>query len=68
MTGLQAVTRQPIALVRTFLELTVVAIGWALGGTLGLGTVLFALGIGPATVIGMQTLKHTFEVHFRGVI
>lgn len=57
MTGLQAVTRQPIALVRTFLELTVVAIGWALGGTLGLGTVLFALGIGPAMAIGMRILQ-----------
>jgi hypothetical protein len=57
MTGLQAVTRQPIALVRMCLELTVVAIGWALGGTLGLGTVFFALGIGPAVAIGMQILQ-----------
>jgi uncharacterized membrane protein YczE len=37
--------------------LTVVAIGWALGGTLGLGTVFFALGIGPAMAIGMQILQ-----------
>jgi uncharacterized membrane protein YczE len=37
--------------------LTVVAIGWALGGTLGLGTILFALGIGPAIAIGMQILQ-----------
>jgi hypothetical protein len=57
MTGLQAVTGLPIALVRTALELTVVAIGWALGGTLGLGTVLFALGIGPAIATGMQVLQ-----------
>lgn len=57
MTGLQAVTHQPIALVRTFLELTVVAIGWVLGGTLGLGTVFFALGIGPAMAIGMHILQ-----------
>lgn len=57
MTGLQAVTRKPIALVRTGLELTVVAIGWALGGTLGLGTVFFALGIGPAMAIGMRILQ-----------
>lgn len=57
MTGLQTVTQQPIALVRTFLELTVVAIGWALGGTLGLGTIFFALGIGPAMAIGMQILQ-----------
>ncbi|MFP7570135.1 YczE/YyaS/YitT family protein [Marivita sp. S2033] len=57
MTGLQAVTHQPIAVVRTLLELTVVVIGWALGGTLGLGTVFFALGIGPAMAIGMQILQ-----------
>lgn len=57
MTGLQAVTHRPIALVRTFLEVTVVVIGWALGGTLGLGTVFFALGIGPAMAIGMQVLS-----------
>ncbi|TNF21392.1 MAG: hypothetical protein EP318_07385 [Rhodobacteraceae bacterium] len=57
MTGLQAVTGLPIALVRTLLELTVVVIGWALGGTLGLGTIFFALGIGPAMAIGMQVLQ-----------
>jgi len=56
MTGLQNVTGQPIALVRMSIELTVVAIGWALGGTLGLGTLLFAVGIGPAMAIGMQIL------------
>jgi uncharacterized membrane protein YczE len=57
MTGLQGVTGQPIARVRTFIELSVVVIGWALGGTLGLGTVLFALGIGPAMALGMQILQ-----------
>ena len=57
MTGLQRVTGRPIALVRTSIELSVVAIGWALGGTLGLGTLLFAFGIGPAMAIGMQILN-----------
>jgi uncharacterized membrane protein YczE len=32
---------------RTVIELTVLGLGWALGGTVGLGTVVFALGIGP---------------------
>lgn len=32
---------------RTLIELVVLGIGWALGGTVGLGTVVFALGIGP---------------------
>lgn len=63
MTGLQTVTHQPIALVRTFLELAVIAIGWALGGTLGLGTIFFALGIGPAIAIGMQILQFRSTAH-----
>ena len=63
MTGLQAITHQPVALVRTCLEVLVVAIGWALGGTLGLGTIFFALGIGPATAIGMQILQLRSNVH-----
>jgi uncharacterized membrane protein YczE len=34
-------------MVRTCIELAVVATGWVLGGTLGLGTALYALAIGP---------------------
>lgn len=63
MIGLQTVTRQPIALVRMSIELTVVAIGWALGGTLGLATVFFALGIGPAMAIGMRILQIRSAAH-----
>lgn len=47
MTGLHARTGKPIWVVRTALEVVVVAIGWALGGVVGVGTVIFALGIGP---------------------
>ncbi len=47
MTGLHRVTRLPIWVVRTGLEVTVVAIGWLLGGAVGIGTVLFAVLIGP---------------------
>jgi uncharacterized membrane protein YczE len=57
MTGLQSATGKPIALVRTGLELSVVMIGWLLGGTLGLGTVFYAFGIGPALAIGMLLLQ-----------
>ncbi len=63
MTGLATITHLPIALVRTLLEVTVVAIGWTLGGTLGLGTVFFALGIGPAMAIGMQILQSRSVAH-----
>ena len=43
----------PIAAVRAFLEITVVTIGWYLGGTVGVGTLLFAFGIGPAVALGL---------------
>ncbi|WIG98434.1 hypothetical protein [Myxococcus sp. SDU36] len=47
MTGIVARTGWPVKWVRTAIELTVVAVGWALGGSVGLGTVLYAVGIGP---------------------
>ena len=53
MTGLQRKTNFPIALVRAFLEITVVITGWYLGGTVGIGTLLFAFGVGPAVALGL---------------
>ena len=47
MTGLARRTGRSVRLVRTCLELTVLLTGWLLGGTVGVGTVLFAVGIGP---------------------
>jgi uncharacterized membrane protein YczE len=47
MTGLARRTGRSIRLVRTCLELSVLAAGWLLGGTVGVGTVLFAVSIGP---------------------
>jgi uncharacterized membrane protein YczE len=47
MTGLHRRTGLSIRLVRTSMEVIVVAVGWLLGGVLGLGTVLYALAIGP---------------------
>ncbi|WP_293906350.1 hypothetical protein [Phenylobacterium sp.] len=47
MTGLVRRTGWRIAWVRTGIELTVLAIGWLMGGTVGLGTVLYAFAIGP---------------------
>ena len=49
MTGLSARTGLSLRLVRTAIELTVLATGWLLGGTVGVGTVLYALSIGPLT-------------------
>lgn len=47
MTGLVARTGLPIWLIRTGLEGTVLLIGWLLGGSVGIGTLAFALLIGP---------------------
>jgi uncharacterized membrane protein YczE len=47
MTGLVARTGRSVRLVRTTLELTVLLAGYLLGGTVGIGTVLFAVAIGP---------------------
>ncbi|MFE6689848.1 YitT family protein [Streptomyces sp. NPDC057743] len=47
MTGLHLRTGRPLRLVRTCIELTVLVAGFALGGSVGVGTVLYALAIGP---------------------
>ena len=39
---------------RTLIELSVLALGWAMGGTLGVGTILFAVAIGPSVQWGMR--------------
>jgi len=49
MTGLARVTGRSLRLVRTALEVTVVVIGLLLGGALGVGTIIYALAIGPLT-------------------
>ena len=61
MTGLQKKTNFPIAAVRAFLEITVVSIGWYLGGIVGVGTLLFALGVGPAVALGLYLVKKIFS-------
>ncbi|WP_019884757.1 membrane protein [Streptomyces purpureus] len=47
MTGLHRLTGRSIRLVRTAIEVAVVVTGFLLGGSLGVGTVLYALSIGP---------------------
>ena len=53
MIGIQRKTNFPIAAVRSSLEIIVVLIGWYLGGTVGIGTLLFAFGVGPAVALGL---------------
>ena len=61
MVGLQNKTNLPIAVVRAFLEISVVTIGWYLGGTVGIGTLLFAFGIGPAVALGLFLVGKVFK-------
>ena len=61
MTGVQHLTNWPISGVRASIEILVVIAGWSLGGTVGLGTVLFAIGIGPAVSASLFTLNHFFR-------
>ena len=61
MIGLQKKTNLPIAAVRAILEITVMSIGWYLGGTVGLGTLLFAFGIGPAVALSLYLVGKTFN-------
>ncbi len=56
MTGLARRSGQSIRLVRTALELTVLVLGWLLGGTVGIGTLIYLVAIGP--------LAHVFVPFF----
>ncbi|MFE3795376.1 membrane protein YczE [Nocardia tengchongensis] len=47
MTGLVRRTARPVWVVRTGLEATVLSVGWLLGGSVGIGTLVYAFGIGP---------------------
>ena len=61
MTGLQRKTKLPITAVRTFIEITVASVGWYLGGTLGVGTLLFAFGIGPSVALGLYIVSEFYK-------
>ena len=61
MIGLQKVTNFPIAAVRATLEISVVSVGWYLGGTVGVGTLLFAFGIGPCVALGLYLVNKIFD-------
>ncbi len=61
MVGLQKLTNFPIAVVRATLEISVVSVGWYLGGTVGIGTLLFAFGIGPCVAMGLYLVDKYFD-------
>ena len=57
MTGLARITGRPIGLVRGVLEVAVLIVGWLLGGTVGVGTLVFAFGIGPLVQFFLNKLQ-----------
>ena len=61
MTGLTKITNLPIALVRACLEISVVIVGWYLGGTVGVGTLIFAFGIGPCVALGLYLVNKLYS-------
>ena len=61
MTGLTKITNLPIAFVRAFLEISVVLIGWYLGGTVGIGTLILLFGIGPCVALGLYLVDKIFD-------
>ena len=65
MTGLHARTGLPVGVVRGGIELTALTVGWFLGGTFGVGTVAFALLIGPAVQMGIALDRRVREQGLR---
>ena len=61
MTGLVQLTGLPIAGVRSAIEISVVLLGWSLGGVVGVGTLMYAFGIGPCVAASMYILFKAFE-------
>ena len=59
MTGIHRRFGWSIRRARTFVEVTVLVLGWLLGGTIGLGTLAFAFGIGPLVQIFLCVFDRT---------
>jgi len=61
MIGLQKLTKLPIFLIRSSIEISVVSVGWYMGGLVGFGTFMFAVFIGTFVSIGLQIVKFFFK-------
>ena len=61
MTGLQRITNKPIFLIRAIIEISVVIVGWYLGGVVGIGTIVFALAIGPFVSSGLFSVSRIIK-------
>ncbi|QMD49100.1 hypothetical protein HVZ38_18100 [Citrobacter freundii] len=65
MTGIHARTGWPVRRIRTAIEVSVLLIGWLLGGTVGVGTVLYALAIGPLIQLCLPWFRHLPQARIR---
>ena len=63
MTGLVVRTGLSVRLIRTSIEATVLAVGWLLGGTVGVGTLLYAFGIGPLVQLFVRITPQRVLAH-----
>ena len=61
MTGIQKKTNMSFSLTRTLIELSAVTFGWYLGGIVGIGTIIYALGIGPFVSFGLFFVGKYFK-------
>ena len=59
MKGISENFKKPIYIIRLSIEITVVILGWLLGGTVGLGTLMFAILIGPIISVSLVIIKST---------
>ena len=59
MKGISENFKKPIYIIRLSIEITVVILGWLLGGTVGLGTLMFAILIGPIISASLVIIKTT---------
>ncbi|MFD7234823.1 YitT family protein [Streptomyces syringium] len=58
MTGVSAATGRSLRLVRTLMEIAVLAVGWLLGGSVGAGTALYAFAVGPTAQFFMPRFAY----------
>ena len=56
MMGISRNYNKPISLIRFSIEFTIVFLGWVLGGTLGVGTIIFAVFIGPFVSLSLKSV------------
>ena len=61
MTGLQKKTKYSFTFIRTLLEISAVLFGFYLGGVIGLGTVLYAIMVGPSVSLGFYIVGRLFK-------